>query len=138
MYIKAVMNVMSEQVYKQWRYRENNLMASDIVMVDHGNFVYSIPSPPSHTTLLNEYCSEEAAKYYGNKTYVTFGQVHTHSINGKTFDKDCVAVIDCESEEEGRELAFEIFNGVFCFSYYGKQFNFSDLKHFPRGLIYVG
>ena len=23
-------------------------------------------------------------------TYVTFGQTHVHSVNGKTFDKDCV------------------------------------------------
>ena len=35
------------------------------------------------------------------KTYVTFGFDHAHAINGKTFDKDCVAVIESESAENG-------------------------------------
>ena len=34
-----------------------------------------------------------------------FGQTHVHSINGKTFDKDCVAVIEAEDAHTGRELA---------------------------------
>jgi hypothetical protein len=32
------------------------------------------------------------------KTYVTFGQDHAHAVNGKTFDKDCVAIIHSEHE----------------------------------------
>ena len=39
-------------------------------------------------------------------TYVTFGQTHVHSVNGKIFDKDCVAVIKANSKSEGRDLAF--------------------------------
>ena len=67
-------------------------------------------------------------------TYVTFGQGHVHRVNGKTFDKDCVAVLDSDSAEEGRERAFAIFNGVFCFEYYETP---PDMSYFPRGLINV-
>jgi len=34
------------------------------------------------------------------KFYVTMGQVHTHSINGKTIDKDCVVEIQAEKYYE--------------------------------------
>lgn len=71
------------------------------------------------------------------KTYVTFGQIHTHSINGKTFDKDCVAVIECKDAKEGRERAFEYFDSKFCFEYPEDSFNHDDMKYYPRGLINV-
>lgn len=62
------------------------------------------------------------------KTYITFGQAHVHSINGKTFDKDCVAEVDLPEEE-----ARAIFMPKFCFSYT----NLDDVKleYYPRGLI---
>lgn len=67
-------------------------------------------------------------------TYVTFGQVHVHSVNGKTFDKDCVAVLESSTQEEGRKLAFEVFNGVF----HRETFNEPpDMSYYPRGLIHV-
>ena len=71
------------------------------------------------------------------KTYITFGQVHTHSINGITFDKDCVAVIDGPSCHENRERAFQLFGRKFCFEYCDKEFENVDMRHFPRGLIEV-
>jgi len=71
------------------------------------------------------------------KTYVTFGQGHTHRVNNKTFDCDCVAVIEASSSIEGREKAFEYFNGKFCFEYFDDAFDFDMLKYFPRGLIAV-
>lgn len=52
------------------------------------------------------------------KTFVTFGQTHVHSINGKTFDKDCVAVVSGD-----RDKVFEIFGTKFCFEY-PDTFNF--------------
>ena len=70
-------------------------------------------------------------------TYVTFGQAHAHAVNGKTFDKDCVAVITCDSAEEGRALAFELFDCTFCMEYHGEQFDMNDLDYYPRGLIGV-
>lgn len=41
--------------------------------------------------------------------YVTFGQIHTHSIGGKTFDKDCVAIIQAEHKLLLQRKAEEIF-----------------------------
>ncbi len=67
-------------------------------------------------------------------TYVTFGQAHAHHIAGKTLDKDCVAVIPSETQEEGRRKAFEYFGDKFCFEYFNKQPNMS---YFPRGLIHL-
>jgi len=70
------------------------------------------------------------------KTYVTFGQVHTHRVNGKTFDCDCVAVIECEDAKSGRERAFELFGPKFFTTYFDDQWN-GELDYFPRGLIDV-
>lgn len=70
-----------------------------------------------------------------NKTYVTFGQEHAHRVNGSTFDKDSVAVINCDSPEHGRALAFELFGAKFCFEYHEDQFDHSNMVYFPRGLI---
>lgn len=72
------------------------------------------------------------------KTYVTFGFDHVHSVNGRTFDKDCVAVIKSNSAAEGREKAFEIFGKQFCFEYPEDYFDFSSLdRYYPRGLIEI-
>ena len=72
------------------------------------------------------------------KTYVTFGQDHVHSVGGRIFDKNCVAVIKHEKPEEGRKLAFEFFGPKFCFEYPEEHFDFSSLdKYYPRGLIEV-
>jgi len=72
------------------------------------------------------------------KTFFTFGQSHAHSVNGKTFDKDCVAIIEAESEEDARKLAFEWFdNGRFCFSYPEDRWDESKMIYFPRGYIPV-
>lgn len=71
------------------------------------------------------------------KTYVTFGQVHIHSVNGKTFDKDCVAVIESESAARGRKLAFQYFDRKFCFEYPEDHFDMDDMKYYPRGFINV-
>lgn len=61
-------------------------------------------------------------------TYVTFGQVHVHHINGKTFYKDCVATIQAHNAEEA-------FGMKFCFTYAVMQFDKSSVKYFPRGFI---
>jgi len=72
------------------------------------------------------------------KTFVTFGQDHVHQIEDKIIDKDCVAVINCDSAEHGRQLAFEIFGKRFCFEYPEKYFNGKEqMKYFHRGFINV-
>lgn len=71
------------------------------------------------------------------KIYVTFGQAHAHSVNGKTFDKDCVAVIYAKDQEEGRDLAFIYFGPKFAFTYSEGSWKPSNLRFFPRGYIEV-
>ena len=67
------------------------------------------------------------------KVYITFGQVHTHRVNGKTFDCDSVAVIEAESYAAGRARAFELFEDKWhqCLESAPK------MEYFPRGLINV-
>ena len=70
------------------------------------------------------------------KIYVTFGQVHVHRYDGNTFDKDCVGAIEAPSYEEGRDKLFEIFKGIFCFTYDEKEFEKLDcMDYYPRGII---
>lgn len=66
------------------------------------------------------------------RTYVTFGQVHTHRVNGKTFDCDCVAAIDDPGD---RSRIFETFGDKFFTTY--DDFSKVDMKYFPRGVIEV-
>lgn len=69
------------------------------------------------------------------KLYVTFGQAHKHKIDKLIFDKDCVAVIKCDSYKEGRDRAFELFGPKFCFTYLEKEFKLEHMTFFPRGFI---
>lgn len=39
-----------------------------------------------------------------NMRYVTFGWGHSHCINGKTFDKDCVAIVDSDQNIRAKVL----------------------------------
>lgn len=66
------------------------------------------------------------------KTYVTFGQVHRHVINGTVFDKDCVAIVDGD-----REKVFDLFGTRFCFDYPEEHWDDSQMKYFPRGYVDV-
>ena len=66
------------------------------------------------------------------KTFVTFGQNHTHRVNGKTFDCDCVAVVNGD-----RDKVFEIFGPKFCFAYNEDFWEKDSLKYFPRGYIEI-
>lgn len=71
------------------------------------------------------------------KTYITFGQDHTHRVNGETLDLNCVAVINHTEEESGRDIAFELFGPKFCFEYPEANWDESKLEYFPRGYITV-
>jgi len=63
--------------------------------------------------------------------WITFGQIHTHSINGNTIDKDCVVEIQAENFEQARDKAFNMFGVKFSFVY---EFE-PDMSYFPRGII---
>lgn len=67
------------------------------------------------------------------KWYITFGQCHAHSVNGRTFDKDCVAVINGETPEQCDKWAFEWFGGKF----HGHSARLPPMEYYPRGLIEV-
>jgi hypothetical protein len=71
------------------------------------------------------------------KTYVTFGQAHTHLIGDKIFDRNSVAVIDSKDAMTGCQRAFELFGNKFCTTYTENDFNIDDMKYFPRGFIDV-
>lgn len=71
------------------------------------------------------------------KVYVSFGQIHAHRVSGQTFDKDSIAVIECEDYASGRAKAFELFGGKFHNCWLEEEFNEEKLSYFPRGLIKV-
>jgi len=71
------------------------------------------------------------------KIYITFGQVHIHRVNGKVFDKDCIAVIEADDEKSGRNLAFQYFNDQWFTSYTENNWKDYQLNYYPRGFIEV-
>lgn len=72
------------------------------------------------------------------KTFVTFGQVHVHRVNNKTFDRDCVAVIEAQSEAHARQIAFDCFGDKFFTTHTDKDQMDKDVsKFYPRGYITV-
>ncbi len=71
------------------------------------------------------------------KAYFTFGQGHVHSVNGKTFDKDCVASIECKDYLQGRLDAFELFGNAFHNQYMDEELTEEILSYYPRGIIEV-
>lgn len=75
------------------------------------------------------------------KHFVTFGQSHVHFRDGKTFDKDCVAVLNVDSAGEGVKKAFETFGKKFCFEYTEQEWEAIGKKnmanYYPRGYIWV-
>ncbi len=68
-----------------------------------------------------------------SKYIITFGQLHTHRIQGKTFDCDCVAEVEAEDEQAARDL----FYPRFCFSYPENKFDEDDMKFYHRGKIKI-
>ena len=68
------------------------------------------------------------------KFYITFGQVHVHSVNGKTFDKDSLCEIEATSKREAHELAMDVFGGVFHQCKNEEELE-SLLPYYPRGVI---
>ena len=65
------------------------------------------------------------------KCYITFGQIDTHSISGKTLDHDCVAELTADSLKSGHEQAMEIFNKKF----HNCTESPPDMEYYPRGII---
>ena len=72
------------------------------------------------------------------KFYVTFGTAHTHKVEDKVFDSNCVAVIDADSYAEGRGDAFNFFGPKFAFIYDEEDFDHGWMdRYYPRGFVEV-
>jgi len=67
------------------------------------------------------------------KVYITFGQIHVHSVAGKTLDKDCVAEIEALDLSEGHAKAMDWFDAKF---HHCTELP-PDMSYFPRGIIKI-
>ena len=67
-----------------------------------------------------------------NKYYFTFGQIHSHVINGVTLDKDSVLLINAETEGAAREFFINTTNSTkWAFTYS----EVPEMEYFPRGIV---
>lgn len=71
------------------------------------------------------------------KMFITFGQNHAHALPNILLHKDVVAVIECKTYEEGRKIAFELFESKFCFSYFESEWSLDDTMWYPGGYVKV-
>jgi hypothetical protein len=69
------------------------------------------------------------------KYFITFGQGHKHTIQDKTFDKDCIAVFEADDYNQARDKASQLFQDVWCFIYDENTWKESNLEYFPRGYL---
>ncbi len=60
-------------------------------------------------------------------SYFTFGQVHVHSVNGVTFDKDIVVKI---TAKDPRQVMVDTFGQKWSMEYDKEP----DMKFLPRGI----
>ena len=67
------------------------------------------------------------------KYYFTFGQTHVHSINGKTFDKDCVVEIEADGSDKARTKMFEVFGPKWAMQYD----ELPNMEFYPRGRMKI-
>lgn len=63
-------------------------------------------------------------------SWFTFGQVHVHSVNGVTFDKDIVVEI---TAEDPRQVMVDTFGLTWGMEYYNPPDN-EFMELFPRGI----
>lgn len=71
------------------------------------------------------------------RVMITFGQAHVHRVNGKTFDRDCVAIVEGETVYDADKLAFELFKDKFHQRILEEAWDEDDMKYYPRGYIEV-
>ncbi len=72
------------------------------------------------------------------KVFITFGQVHVHTINDVFLDKDCVACFLSQHTDpyEAREEIFKLLEGEFHQTYFDELPD-DILHHYPRGVVEV-
>ena len=67
------------------------------------------------------------------KYYFTFGQNHTHRVNGIAWDCDSVCCIEAEDSKQARQKMFDNFGLVWAFQY--DDIEKVKIEYFPRGII---
>ena len=70
-------------------------------------------------------------------TYITFGQTHTHNIEGVILNKDVVGVVEADSFKDACEIVTNTFGQEYCFSYPEEHWSESKMRFFPDGYIYL-
>jgi hypothetical protein len=63
-------------------------------------------------------------------SWFSFGQVHTHSYNGQTLDKDTIVKV---TAEDPRSVMAELFGAKWCWEYSEEP----DMKWFPNGIVEI-
>ena len=66
--------------------------------------------------------------------FFTCGQSHTHSVNGRTWDKDSVLQVNAENEDLAREKVFEMFGPKWPMSYTKQTIS---MEYYPKGICAV-
>ena len=69
--------------------------------------------------------------------YISFGQVHVHSFNGMTLDKDILLCIKAHNYLDAIKIARTAFNNQYACIYKEEDINEELMKHFPRGIHYA-
>jgi len=65
------------------------------------------------------------------KFYITFGQIHVHSVGGTTFDRDCVCEIEASSSDEAWQKVEQTFGGEWSMFYAHEP----EMSFYPRGIL---
>ena len=71
------------------------------------------------------------------KTYVTFGQAHTHNVGGVVLNKDVVGVVEADSFKAACDVVEATFGQEYCFSYPEEHWSESKMKFFPDGYVHL-
>ena len=66
------------------------------------------------------------------KFYFTFGQIHAHSVDDRTFDKNSVVEIEAINNEVARKIMFDTFGQTWSMDYGETP---PDMSFFSRGII---
>jgi len=82
--------------------------------------------------LINEGLQHSEEKKMG-KHYFTFGQIHAHRVNGKTFDADSVVMIEAPDASVAREIMVENFGLKWSHQY--SSLEDVNLAYYSRGVI---
>jgi hypothetical protein len=66
--------------------------------------------------------------------YISFGQVHAHSINGRTYDKDSLMLVQADNEINARLYVNAITGGKWSSLYWEEEL-VDFIGYFPRGVL---